>query len=162
METVKAYVRGFREAVNAAGYLGGVYGSAAVMKTCMAAKVADRYWQTYAWSKGEVVKGINLYQRKNDFSMHGVNIDDNDTFGDEGWWPLDVKEEKPFVKGNTKFSDVPAGHWAESSIKQVSEAGLMNGLPDGSFGLGKPVSREELAAVVANLLNKTNLSKKED
>lgn len=54
----------------------------------------------------------------------------------------------------TKFNDVPGGHWAEQAIFVVSKAGIMTGLSDTEFGLGQPVTREQLAAVVAKLLSK--------
>lgn len=56
------------------------------------------------------------------------------------------------LEPKTEFKDVPAGHWAEDAIKIVSNAGIMNGLPDGTFGLGKTVTREELAAIIATTL----------
>lgn len=59
------------------------------------------------------------------------------------------KAESEQPKKLTTFSDVPAGHWAEKYIAAVQEAGYMTGYPDGTFGLGKPVTREELAVVVA-------------
>lgn len=47
-----------------------------------------------------------------------------------------------------------AGHWAESAIEAVKKAGLMSGYPDGSFKPDQPVTRAELAAVLARILDK--------
>lgn len=52
------------------------------------------------------------------------------------------------------FNDVPKGHWAEEDILLVKEAGLMVGNPDGTFGLGKPLLREEAASILANQIRK--------
>lgn len=59
--------------------------------------------------------------------------------------------EKP---KKTRFTDVPAGHWAEVVISQADKAGIMMGYSDGTFGLGKPVTREELAVVVSKILER--------
>lgn len=44
-----------------------------------------------------------------------------------------------------------AGRWSEEYIKAVIRSGLMQGDPDGSFRPRDPVTREELAAVLARL-----------
>jgi len=50
------------------------------------------------------------------------------------------------------FKDVPATHPAKDAIEKVKKAGIMIGKPDGTFGLGESVKREELAIVIARLL----------
>lgn len=71
---------------------------------------------------------------------------------------VDLNWMKPEFFNQSKtgpvFKDVPVGHWAESYIKSVAKEGIMVGYNDGTFGLGKPVTREELAKVVAKLLEK--------
>ena len=69
-------------------------------------------------------------------------------------FPKTVKEEAKSVEKVplTKFPDVKAGHWAESSIKAASDAGIMKGLPDGTFAPDKPVTRAEMAVIVAKLI----------
>lgn len=52
----------------------------------------------------------------------------------------------------TIFKDVPDDHWAINDIKILKEKGIMRGDQDGNFGLGRTVTREELAAVIARLL----------
>ena len=54
-------------------------------------------------------------------------------------------------KAKTRFKDVPAGHWAEEAIKYVDEVGLMKGYPDDTFGVGKFITREELAVILYRL-----------
>lgn len=54
--------------------------------------------------------------------------------------------------GNTgqsqTFSDVKGTHWSAASVGTVSRAGWMSGYPDGTFGPGRNVTRQELASIV--------------
>ena len=52
------------------------------------------------------------------------------------------------------FIDVPAGNWEEDAILAAKAAGIMAGKSADTFGHGQPVTREELAAVVAKLWKK--------
>ena len=47
---------------------------------------------------------------------------------------------------------LPADEWAEKYIARVIDAGLMGGDPDGNFRPKSDMTRQELAAVLANLL----------
>jgi hypothetical protein len=46
-----------------------------------------------------------------------------------------------------QYSDVPNSHWGADAIAQVSQAGLMDGYPDGSFDPGATIKRAEIAAI---------------
>lgn len=46
------------------------------------------------------------------------------------------------------FSDVPADHWAASSVAWAKEKGVMSGFTDGTFKGDEPVTRYQLAAVL--------------
>lgn len=63
------------------------------------------------------------------------------------------------IKGEDimKFTDVPKGKWSEKNIDLVSDLGLMKGYPDGTFKPTKAVTREELATVLANFINKFDI-----
>jgi len=50
------------------------------------------------------------------------------------------------------FVDVPPDHWAADAIRIVKEAGLMTGREDGTFGPNDPVTRAQLAAILARLM----------
>jgi len=50
-----------------------------------------------------------------------------------------------------RFSDVPAGHWAENAIHSAFEAGAMDGIADNVFGLGKTLTREQFTKTLENL-----------
>lgn len=55
----------------------------------------------------------------------------------------------------TKFKDEnKMSTWAIDSIKKVSDAGIMNGDTNGNFNPKANITREEVAVVIANLLNK--------
>lgn len=52
------------------------------------------------------------------------------------------------------FKDVPADYWAAKEIEIVRAAGLMTGRADGTFGPNEPVTRAQLAVILAKLLKK--------
>jgi hypothetical protein len=89
MPAVIEYIKAASEATPE--YNTGVYGSARVIKAVMAAGACSRFWQTYAWSRGEVVQGIHIHQHDNGpnglgLPMNGIIVDLNKSFGNEGWW----------------------------------------------------------------------------
>lgn len=51
----------------------------------------------------------------------------------------------------SKFKDVKDGSWYEEAVDYCAEHGLMVGLSDDEFGVGQPVTREQLAAVAMRL-----------
>lgn len=58
----------------------------------------------------------------------------------------------PAAQAAGGFPDVPAGHWAEAEIERAGELGLIEGLDDGSFGLGREISRAEFATLVCRVM----------
>jgi hypothetical protein len=54
----------------------------------------------------------------------------------------------------TPFADVPADHWAYQAIQSLSADGLIDGYPDGSFNGDRPLTRYEMAAIVARAIAK--------
>lgn len=63
-------------------------------------------------------------------------------------------EEDNMSKKKGPFKDVPADYWAAKEIEAVRAAGLMGGRADGTFGPGEPVTRAQLAVILAKLLKK--------
>lgn len=57
------------------------------------------------------------------------------------------KEESDMAK----FKDVKAGTYYADKVERAAELGLMAGLSDDEFGVGQPVTREQLATVVVKL-----------
>ena len=53
---------------------------------------------------------------------------------------------------SSMFKDVPANHWAAKDIEWLAQKGIIRGDKQGNFGLGKPLLREEFAAVIARVL----------
>ncbi|HHV62493.1 MAG TPA: hypothetical protein GXX51_07650 [Firmicutes bacterium] len=50
------------------------------------------------------------------------------------------------------FADVPAYHWAYDAVNQLAAYGLIQGFPDGTFKGDQPMTRYQMAMVVARLL----------
>jgi hypothetical protein len=84
MPLVIAYIRAASE--NTPGYNTGVYGSYAVIEAARVAGACSRFWQTYAWSRGSKSDAANIYQYENDILVHGIGVDLDESYGDEGWW----------------------------------------------------------------------------
>lgn len=85
-------------------------------------------------------------------------------------WHRDMKVDGPKIRGYccpdfaakaekedsdmSKFKDVPDGKWYTKPIEKAAELGLMAGISETEFGLGQPVTREQLATVVVKLYEK--------
>lgn len=59
------------------------------------------------------------------------------------------------ASGDMNFTDVINGAWYESSIYAAVDAGIVSGYPDGSFGVGKEITREDMAVLLKRMLDKT-------
>lgn len=46
------------------------------------------------------------------------------------------------------FSDVPEGQWYTDAVKNLKAYGIVSGYADGTFGLGKNITREEMAVML--------------
>jgi len=64
------YLRGAADVIGADRV--GVYGSYYVCKRCRDNGTAKWLWQTYAWSGGQVLDGLHLYQYKNGQNLNGA------------------------------------------------------------------------------------------
>ena len=51
------------------------------------------------------------------------------------------------------FEDVPENHWAYEAVKQLAAYGLIQGFPDGTYKGQEPMTRYQMAIVVARLLS---------
>ncbi|WP_160499501.1 immunoglobulin-like domain-containing protein [Paenibacillus dendrobii] len=58
--------------------------------------------------------------------------------------------------GTTAASDIKdiQGHWAEKDLKLVIQAGIMKGMPDGTFRPDKPLTRAEAVTVLNRILKR--------
>lgn len=52
------------------------------------------------------------------------------------------------VVGAAAFTDVPAGHPYGQAIQTLSDRGIINGFPDGTFKSGNPVIRQQFAKMI--------------
>jgi hypothetical protein len=50
------------------------------------------------------------------------------------------------------FTDVPENHWAYEAVKQLAAYGLVIGFPDGEYKGNEPMTRYQLAMVIARML----------
>ncbi|MER3456908.1 MAG: hypothetical protein C4304_08540, partial [candidate division GAL15 bacterium] len=50
------------------------------------------------------------------------------------------------------FADVPTNHWAYDAIAELAAKGLVEGYPDGTFKGNQPLTRYEMAMVVARII----------
>jgi hypothetical protein len=53
-----------------------------------------------------------------------------------------------------EYPDVPRGHWAYDAINKLSQAGIIEGMPDGTYMGNKAMTRYEFAVAVARILAK--------
>ncbi len=50
------------------------------------------------------------------------------------------------------FSDVPQGSWAYDAVDQLAARGIITGYPDGTFKGNQPITRYEMAALIARAM----------
>ncbi len=58
---------------------------------------------------------------------------------------------------NRTFPDVAQKHWAYDPIMKAAASGIVTGLPDGTFGPGRLITRAEIAVMLARALGLTPL-----
>lgn len=58
----------------------------------------------------------------------------------------------PDPAGAARFADVPAAAWYRGLVGATVKAGLVAGLSDSAFGPDKPITREQMAAMLARFL----------
>lgn len=62
---------------------------------------------------------------------------------------LTEESREKYLKRENSFSDVSTDRWSNSSISTLTNAGILKGYPDGSFGPQKHITRAEFAAIVS-------------
>lgn len=53
---------------------------------------------------------------------------------------------------DTSYSDLPTSGWAREAILAAGEYGLMGGMGDGTFGVGRSITRAEFVTVLVSTL----------
>ncbi len=61
------------------------------------------------------------------------------------------------AKLQTKFSDIPAGHWATEAVEAIAADGLITGYQDGTFKGARTLTRYEAATIFYRLLKSGKL-----
>jgi hypothetical protein len=84
MDSIEAYIRAAAAATP--NYPTGVYGSYAVIEEMKKRGACSHFWQTYAWSGNLLSSSIQIYQYRNDINAHGIDVDLDTSYGNEGWW----------------------------------------------------------------------------
>ena len=69
------YFQGIKDTLTS--YKIGCYGKFQVIQLIQSKKLADYFYQTYAWSSGQHASGIHIFQYRNDISQYGLNCDLN-------------------------------------------------------------------------------------
>ncbi|MFC4775828.1 sugar-binding protein [Paenibacillus sp. GCM10023252] len=62
------------------------------------------------------------------------------------------------ASASSAFTDVVEGAWYYDAVAQAEQLGIVSGYPDGSFGVNKSISREEMAVMVTKALKAAGLS----
>ena len=57
-----------------------------------------------------------------------------------------------FWSQNSGYSDVKAGDWFNNAVSTLSNAGIIAGYEDGSFGPGASITRGQMAEILYHLL----------
>lgn len=65
----------------------------------------------------------------------------------------DIKDKKKETTHKT-FADVKASHWSYQAVKQLTEAGLVDGFDDGMFHGDRNLSRYEMAVIISRAMDK--------
>lgn len=123
---ILGYFRGVRQSVGP--YSPGVYGGLGIVNLLAANPgLVDYYWQTYAWSNGQVDARTHIYQYQNNVALGGVNIDRDRALQEPfGQWGAPRQEEEDMFS----FTDPKNGCKA---ICDRSGA-VFNFNPDGTLG----------------------------
>jgi polyhydroxyalkanoate synthesis regulator phasin len=56
------------------------------------------------------------------------------------------------AQSTTTFKDVPAGHWAREAVEYITQQGLIQGFPDGTFRGNQNLTRYQAALIFYRLL----------
>lgn len=57
----------------------------------------------------------------------------------------------PAQAASAGYSDIPSGHWSEESVARATELGLFQGVGDGLFGQGQPITRAAFVTALVRL-----------
>jgi len=91
---INEYFKGASEVLGAGRV--GVYGSFYVVERCKASGFVTWFWQTYAWSGGQISPNAHFRQYLNGQSIGGAAVDYNETYKDDfGAWGITAGASNP-------------------------------------------------------------------
>jgi hypothetical protein len=146
MNNIEAYLRAADKEMP--GYGIGVYGSYYVIEEMFKRGVCKHYWQTVAWSDKKISQHANIFQKAINIQENGITIDDNESYGNEGFWSYKVVPVLPILVKQADADLITAG------LGSLWELGV-------TILGGKAVTRDELhrlADVVRAAIGKTTVS----
>lgn len=82
---VADYFSGVRQGLDA-NYKVGVYGSYFVLERLYESGLAEFFWQTSSWSRGNQAPFAQIYQYQHNVTLAGIQVDYNDFANDAGSW----------------------------------------------------------------------------
>ncbi|MCL6637408.1 MAG: DUF1906 domain-containing protein [Alicyclobacillus sp.] len=83
LPAIAAYLNGVRQGL-AGVYRLGVYGGITVINNVQ----ADYYWQTLAWSAGQLSGRVHLYQIQVETTLANLDVDVDNVYQQPGWWTV--------------------------------------------------------------------------
>lgn len=138
----------------------GAYGSFTVLTYLDQQSNVDYFFQTYAWSHGQVCNFSNLYQHENGIKAAGIQVDLDKVLSDPGSWSL--QKPKPVPKPTEEvssvkqtFKDVPPSRGSFGAIEEAFSLGLIHGYPDGTYKPTGTLTREQAAEIALNIYKAT-------
>lgn len=115
--TINAYMQGVASIIGLERT--GVYGGYYVTTRCLEAKVAKWFWQTCAWSGGQIQNGVHIYQNGQSDFNGGADIDEA-WQEDYGQWPAPVPKSVPKPKPVVKTTPAPKPSPAPSKAPETA------------------------------------------
>ena len=106
----------------------------------------------------DVAKGIYYYDSVHKLAHNNIVQRETNYFPDRSLTRAEMA--KVLVKtfdlkptgADVNFPDVPSTHWGYNYVKILAQNNITTGLPDGTFGPGVKVTREQFAAFLARVL----------
>lgn len=98
------------------------------------------------------VRGWNVDRLRRHYDWSGKicprKMHDGGTW--RGWddFKAKVARELEPKENRSAFDDVPANHWARTSIEKAASAGVMAGVSDREFAPNEPVTRAQMAVIL--------------
>lgn len=158
-------------AIEAAGLYCGIYSMLAWMNGKLNSSRLDKYdkWVAQWSSSCDYAKPYGMWQYTDSWTIGGKAFDGNWAYKDypsltnpkteseeDDMTEAQVKEiaQKAIEEYFTNLSKKGTSTWAEEAVKYVKEHGYMNGDADGNFRPQSPITRQEVAATIKNIMDK--------